>query len=119
NWQSFLAGLGERDATGRRLATRLKFSEPRQVEGDVLVLGFFYSIHRDKIEETEARRAVEQALAAFCGRRRVFLKCELAPARPVESQAKTKYEAAAEDPVVRAAMRLGGRIVDVRLPDQP
>ncbi|HBY93514.1 MAG TPA: DNA polymerase III subunit gamma/tau [Chloroflexi bacterium] len=118
NWEAFLARLRERDAVGRRLAARLKFCEPRQVESGTLVLGFFYSIHRDKIEELEARRASEEALATFCGQPRVALKCELAPKRTSDAPAKTKFEEAAEDPVVRAAMRLGGRIVDVRLPNQ-
>lgn len=118
NWETFLAQLRERDATGRRLAARLKFCEPRQIENGTLVLGFFYSIHRDKIEELEARRASEEALATFCARPRVALKCELAPKRTSDGSAKTKFEEAAEDPVVRAAMRLGGRIVDVRLPNQ-
>jgi hypothetical protein len=117
-WDAFLNSLRAQGGNGRILAARLRFCEPREVDGETLVLGFFYSIHRDKIEEVETRRAVENALGAFCGRRRVSLRCELAPKREATSPAKTKYEEAAEDPIVRTALKLGGRIVDVRIPDQ-
>ncbi|MBA3531421.1 MAG: DNA polymerase III subunit gamma/tau [Ardenticatenales bacterium] len=113
-FKEFLAGRGE---AGKRSALRLKFCEPHALEGQRLTLGFFYSLHLEKIQKQNERLVVEQALSAFRGAP-ITLQCDLVPKGAPPPAGKTKFEQAAEDPVVREASRQGGRIVDVYLPDQ-
>lgn len=116
-WADFQQYLSQQGEDGKRASLRLKFCEPHALDQDTLTLGFFYSIHRDKIEKPQERVAIEHALQTFSGTNLRVLTI-LAPKEKPLHAAKTKYEEAAEDPVVKEAMKLGGRIVEVVLPDQ-
>ncbi len=117
HWPEFQGYLGQQGEDGKRASLRLKFCEPHAVDPDTLTLGFFYSIHRDKIEKPQERIVVERALQAFSGTN-LRVQTVLAPKDQPMQAGKTKYEEAAEDPVVKEAMKLGGRITEVSLPDQ-
>jgi DNA polymerase-3 subunit gamma/tau len=117
HWPEFQGYLGQQGEDGKRASLRLKFCEPHAVDPDTLTLGFFYSIHRDKIEKPQERTVVERALQAFSGTN-LRVQTVLAPKDQPMQAGKTKYEEAAEDPVVKEAMKLGGRIAEVYLPDQ-
>ncbi len=111
-WESFKEFLVKQGEDGQRAALRLKFCEPHAVDEDSLTLGFYYSIHKEKIETPRERAVVERSLQAFSGSP-LAVHCLLAPKPGSLESAKTKYEEAAEDPVVREAMRHGARIVEV------
>ncbi|HEX8684342.1 MAG TPA: DNA polymerase III subunit gamma/tau [Ardenticatenaceae bacterium] len=117
HWPEFQRYLGQQGEDGQRASLRLKFCEPHAVDPDTLTLGFFYSIHRDKIEKPQERTVIERALQAFSGTK-LRVQTVFAPKDQPMQAGKTKYEEAAEDPVVKEAMKLGGRIAEVYLPDQ-
>ncbi|MDQ7029910.1 MAG: DNA polymerase III subunit gamma/tau [Ardenticatenia bacterium] len=117
HWPEFLTWLQNRGGGHRRLAVRLKFGRPLALKEDTLMLGFTYSIHRDKVAEPETSRMLQRALQEFAGVP-LSVECRWVPDQHHVSPARTKFEKAAEDPLVRAALQLGGHIVDVRVPDQ-
>lgn len=116
-WPQFLAWLQEQGGDYRRLAVRLKFGEPHALVADTLTLRFAHSIHRDKVAERETRLLLQKALREFGGAL-LRVECVWIPEGQPVTPARTKFEEAAEDPLVRAALQLGGRIVDVRLPER-
>ncbi len=97
---------------GQRAALRLKFCAPHAMDETSLTLGFHYTIHLDKIRAPRERSVVEQALAQFGGRS-LLVQCVLAPPEQSAQGGKSKFEAAAADPVVREALKQGARILDV------
>ncbi len=111
-WDDFKSFVTQQGEDGQRAALRLKFCEPHAVEGATLTLGFPYSIHKEKIESPTERQVVEQAIQRFTGQR-IAIHCVLAPTGQPRQNAKSKYEEAAQDPVVREALRHGARIVEV------
>lgn len=117
-WGDFLEWLRERGGPYRRLAVRLKFGHPHAIEQNTLQLSFAYSIHRDKVTEPETSRLLRRAIQEFAGAS-LAVECLWMPDRKGLSPARTKFEEATDDPLVRAALQLGGRIVDVRVPEQP
>ncbi len=117
HWPRFLEWLRTRGGPYRRLAVRLKFGQPHALENDTLTLRFAHSIHRDKVAERESRTMLQKALREFGGAP-LLVECVWSPNQQAAQPARTKFEEAAEDPLVRAALKLGGRIVDVRLPQE-
>lgn len=114
-WPEFLDWLKDQGPKGKRLAIRLKFGRPHAVKDETLLLQFAYSIHKDKVEEQETRTLLQRAIKKYTN---VSLRvdCVWIPNEEHSVPAKTKYQMAAEDPIVREALKLGGRIVDVRIP---
>lgn len=97
----------------------MRSCRPVAVEGDVVVLGFDYDFHRGKVEEERNRRDVEEALSSLVGQR-YRVRCVLAQGvrqeRAVASPQRSTSDASVEqiatdDPVVRAAVKLGAKIV--------
>jgi hypothetical protein len=95
------------------------------VEGDIVVLGFDYDFHRGKVEEERNRLDVEEALSDVVGGK-YRVRCVLAqgsqregavvlPQRSTESVGERPVPSAeqtvADDPLVRAAVELGAKIV--------
>lgn len=73
----------------------MRDGKPVNVEEGVLLIGFPYSFHRDKVGEEANRRAVEDALTQLLGRP-VRVRCVLlagsggrSPARPTPARAPT------------------------------
>ncbi len=116
-WPTVLTAIKPRN---RNVEALLKDSQPIAVEGRTLVLGFFYSFHKERIEDVRAKGLVEQALSQVMGQP-YRIRCVLTSRTPEEierERPKNKFEEAAEDPVVQAAVKLGGRITDVRMPSE-
>nr|WP_290667270.1 DNA polymerase III subunit gamma/tau [Ardenticatena sp.] len=117
-WPDFLEWLNNRGDKGKRLAIRLKFGEPYRLDGDTLTLRFAHSIHKEKVEEPETRGLVQRAIKSFGGAP-LTIRCVWIPDEQMDApRAKTKYEEAAEDPLIQTAMKIGARIVDVYLPNE-
>ncbi|MCB0078298.1 MAG: DNA polymerase III subunit gamma/tau [Anaerolineales bacterium] len=112
-WEAVLARLDDMGETGQRAALRLKFGHPHEVDGAKLVIGFPFSIHKEKLEAPADRQAMLRALRAVGGET-LEAELRLVPrTAPASSPPKTKFELAADDPVVQEALRHGGHIVDV------
>jgi hypothetical protein len=88
------------------------------VEGDTVVLGFEFDLHRARAEEESNKRDVEEVLSSLAGRP-VMVRCVLAKRRgtsprtrgsgtPPVSAPGDEFD---EDPVVRAALDLGAQVV--------
>ncbi|MEE8390571.1 MAG: DNA polymerase III subunit gamma/tau [Anaerolineae bacterium] len=116
NWPEFLNALRPRNLS---LEALMRSCRPVAVEGDVVVLGFDYDFHRGKVEEDRNRRDVEEALSGLVGQK-YRVRCVLARGVPQEravaSPRRSTLDASAEqtvtdDPVVRAAVELGAKIV--------
>ena len=101
----------------------MRSSEPIAIEGDVVVLGFEYDLHRGRAEEEANRRDVEDVLSHLIGRP-CQVRCVLArqhnPAQPIsppptrpasEQSAAPLADGIDDDPVVQAAIDLGAQVV--------
>jgi DNA polymerase-3 subunit gamma/tau len=121
-WAEFLNALRPRNLS---LEALMRSCRPVAVEGDVVVLGFDYDFHRGKVEEERNKRDVEEALSGLVGQE-YRVRCVLArgtqkeratvpPQRPAEfvrGEALSPVErTVVDDPVVRAAVELGAKIV--------
>jgi len=69
-----------------------------------VVLGFYYSFHKEKIEDTKYRRLVEKKLKEVFGRT-YKIQCVL-----VDSKKEIPSQASTQNPVIKAALEMGARI---------
>jgi hypothetical protein len=132
NWAHILAEMRPHSLQVEAL---LRSGRAEAVEGNVVVLGFPYAFHKERVEEPKCQALVEQVfsrvLGTPCGIRCVFVSKSSSkttpqpPKTPRPEPAKgdgkerelkgDKYRAIAEDPVVRAAVdKYGAQVVDVQ-----
>ncbi|MFQ6014700.1 MAG: DNA polymerase III subunit gamma/tau [Anaerolineae bacterium] len=113
-WQDFLATVKSHN---RSVEALLKSCEPLSVQGDRVVLGFYYQFHKGKIEEPQCKVLVEKVLSQMLGQS-YQVECVLTPnpqRGKKEGTRKDKFQAAAEDPLVKAAVKMyGAHIADVQ-----
>jgi DNA polymerase-3 subunit gamma/tau len=100
----------------RSLEALMRSCTPKAVDGDVVVLSFAHSFHRDKVQEDQNKRVVEDALSELLGsqcRIRCVLDSALADSKAgSEPDAAGSVDEAEQDPVVRAAVEdLGAQVV--------
>ena len=67
-WGLFIASLAGEGQSGNLDAFMRSACDPVAVEGDVLVLGFYYSFHKEKIEDRQYRQVVERKLKEVFGK---------------------------------------------------
>lgn len=125
--------LGEMKLSNRSVEALLKSCQPVGVEGQEVVLGFYYAFHKEKIEEPKSKLLVEsiisQVVSSPCR-----IRCVLSPksgrqTQPDQEPAKRpqkdasqdeetprdKYSSIAEDPLIQEAVsKYGARVVDVQ-----
>ncbi len=133
NWARILAEIRPHNRSAEAL---LRSGRAEAVEGNVVVLGFPYAFHKERVEEPKCQALVEQVFSRVLGNP-CRIRCILVSKNnskstrqpkarrpePVkvkkeradgESQ-EDKYRAIAEDPVVRAAVdKYGAQVVDVQ-----
>jgi DNA polymerase-3 subunit gamma/tau len=102
-WTEFVDTLRGVGSGGNVDAFLRSACEPEAVEGDTLVLAFFHTFHKDKIEDPKYCRMVEKKLAEKFGNPSK-VRCVL---RPKAEQRPT------EGHLVKAALEMGGRITSV------
>jgi len=138
NWAQILAEIRPHNRSAEAL---LRSGHAEAVEGNVVVLGFPYAFHKERVEEPKCQALVEQVFNRVLGSP-CRIRCILAsksssktthlaqqrrqpPKTPRPEPAKgdgkdrelkeNKYRAIAEDPVVRAAVnKYGAQVVDVQ-----
>jgi DNA polymerase-3 subunit gamma/tau len=104
-WKDFVKACRGEGSSGNLDALLRGFCKPVALEGDTLVLGFSAEFHKSKIEDPKYRHLVEKKLGEiFQASYRV--RCVL-----LDREQKVKPEIAAENPLLRAALELGARIV--------
>jgi DNA polymerase-3 subunit gamma/tau len=102
-WGDFVETLRGMGSSGNLDAFLRSACEPVAVEGDTLVLAFYYSFHKEKIEDAKYRHLIEKKLSEKFGSPSK-VRCVLKP------KAKQK---AMEGHLVRAALEMGGRVTSV------
>jgi hypothetical protein len=79
-------------------------------DGEVLVLGFPYEFHRERIEDLKNRAVVEDVITRALNRK-IRIRCALISREAVATA--DPFQAAMEDPIVRSAISLGARVRSV------
>jgi hypothetical protein len=132
NWARILAEIRPHNRSAEAL---LRSGRAEAVEGNVVVLGFPYAFHKERVEEPKCQALVEQVFSRVLGdpcRIKCILVSKSSPKttrqppktprpEPAEGDVKDreskedKYRAIAEDPVVRAAVdKYGAQVADVQ-----
>jgi DNA polymerase-3 subunit gamma/tau len=83
------------------------------LQEDVVVLHARYHFHKEKLESERARRMVEDAISDILGER-CRIKCILSSEPPVPEPDEDDLEQLAEDPMIKAGLKLGGEIGSVK-----
>jgi DNA polymerase-3 subunit gamma/tau len=108
-WREFIKSLRGEGSSGNLDAFLRSACDPVALEDDTLVLGFYYSFHKEKIEDAKYRHLVEKKLKEVFGRP-YKIRCILVDSkREVSSQART------QNPVIKAALEMGARISEEEL----
>ncbi|NWF77052.1 MAG: DNA polymerase III subunit gamma/tau [Chloroflexi bacterium] len=104
HWKEFIKSLRGEGSSGNLDAFLRSACDPVALEDDTLVLGFYYSFHKEKIEDAKYRHLVEKKLKEVFGRP-YKIRCILVdPKKEVPSRART------QNPVVKAALEMGAKI---------
>jgi len=106
-WADFIDSLRGVGSSGNLDAYLRDACEPAEIEGDTLVVAFYYSFHKERVDDVKYRRMVEQRLAERLGKA-MKIRCILRPHKKAVAKQK-----AIDNPVVRAAIEMGGRITSV------
>jgi hypothetical protein len=108
-WREFIQSLRGEGSSGNLDAFLRSACNPVALEDDTLVLGFYYSFHKEKIEDAKYRHLVEKKLQKIFGRP-YKIRCIL-----VDSKSEVSSQARTQDPVIKAALEMGARISEEEL----
>jgi DNA polymerase-3 subunit gamma/tau len=108
-WREFIKSLRGEGSSGNLDAFLRSACDPIGLEDDTLVLGFYYSFHKEKIEDTKYRHLVEKKLKEVFGRA-YKVRCILVDyKKEIPSQPRT------QNPVIKAALEMGAKITEEEL----
>ncbi len=98
----------------------LKSCQPVAVEEDIVVLGFYYPFHKGRIEEPRCKGLVEEVLSQAMGQP-YHIECVLLADRERRRRPPKKrdLEEVKEDPLIKAALEMGGEITEVKHTQNP
>jgi hypothetical protein len=105
-WKEFIGSLRGEGSSGTLDAFLRSACDPISLEDDTLVLGFYYSFHKEKIEDAKYRHLVEKKLSEVFGRP-YKIRCVL-----VEQKKGFTPEDRIQNPVIKAALEMGATISD-------
>ncbi len=109
-WSRVLAEIKSRNM---HVEAILKDCQLAAVEGDMVVLSARYPFHKEKLDDDRAKQLVEQVMSMVVGQP-CRIKCILAPeGAKQERKGNDNIQAAADDPLVKAALEMGYRVVDI------
>ncbi|MDP6511387.1 MAG: DNA polymerase III subunit gamma/tau [Dehalococcoidia bacterium] len=100
HWKQVINQFRGMGSTGTLDALLRQACHPVALEGETLVLGFYNQWHKEKIEDPKYRHMVERKLSELFDTP-CQVRCVLTERRKVS-----------QEPMVRAALELGGRIVN-------
>jgi hypothetical protein len=104
HWREFIKSLRGEGSSGNLDAFLRSACDPMGLEDDTLVLGFYYSFHKEKIEDAKYRHLVERKLKQVFGRP-YNIRCIL-----VDSKREAPSQPRTQNPVIKAALEMGARI---------
>jgi hypothetical protein len=100
HWGQMLTRLRQKNKSTEAL---LKDAQPIAVEGNLITIGFFYELHKERVEKDKnAKGQIEKIFTEMFGAP-CRIKCIISPK-------KQKIKAAQDDPMIRAAMNMGAVI---------
>jgi DNA polymerase-3 subunit gamma/tau len=108
-WREFIQSLRGEGSSGNLDAFLRSACNPVALEDDTLVLGFYYSFHKEKIEDAKYRHLVEKKLQKIFGRP-YKIRCVL-----VDSKRENTPPKSTQNPVIKAALEMGARISEKEL----
>jgi DNA polymerase-3 subunit gamma/tau len=108
-WREFIKSLRGAGSSGNLDAFLRSACDPVALEDDTLVLGFYYSFHKEKIEDAKYRYLVEKKLKEVFGRP-YKIRCIL-----VDYKREDPSQARTQNPVIKAALEMGAIIRDEEL----
>ena len=104
DWNKVLARVRPYNKMAEAL---LRDAEPVRVEGDLVVLGFYYQGHAERFEKQANGKAMIEKAMAEIFQTPCRVRCVLSPK-------KAKLKAVEEDPLIRAAVnQLGAEITEI------
>ena len=104
HWRDFIRSLRGEGSGGNLDAFLRSACDPVDLDGDTLVLGFYYSFHKEKIEDVKYRHLVEKKLKEVFGRP-YKIRCVL-----VDHKRDLPAEPKTQNALVKAALEMGARI---------
>jgi DNA polymerase-3 subunit gamma/tau len=108
-WREFIKSLRGEGSSGNLDAFLRSACDPVALEDDTVVLGFYYSFHKEKIEDAKYRHLVEKKLKDVFGQP-YKIRCILVNSkREIPSQTRT------QNPVIKAALEMGAKISEEEL----
>ncbi|MCW5853578.1 MAG: DNA polymerase III subunit gamma/tau [Anaerolineae bacterium] len=113
-WEAFLAAVNQQD---KRVGGLLKDCYPLEATVNQVTLGVYYSFHQKQLEDTKRRGLLEDVLSRTLGSP-VRVQFKLTPKTKAEMDAerpKNPLQEATDDPVVKEAVRMGGKITGISL----
>ncbi len=105
-WKEFIQALHGEGSSGNLDAFLRSACEPLGIEDGTLILGFYYSFHKEKIEDPKYKHLVERKLREVFGQP-YQVRCVLT-SRGKEAQTKPEMDI----PLVKAALEMGAKIID-------
>lgn len=102
-WGNMLTSLRKSSKSTEAL---LRDAQVLAVDGQQITIGFFYELHKTRVEgDKHAKPQIEKIFGQIFGSP-VRIRCVVSPK-------KQKMKAAQDDPLIRAALNMGGKITDV------
>jgi len=108
-WREFIKSLRGEGSSGNLDAFLRSACDPVALEDDTLVLGFYYSFHKEKIEDAKYRHLVEKKLKEVFGQP-YKIRCIL-----VDYKRENPSQARTQNPVIKAALEMGAKISEEKL----
>ena len=103
-WKEFIQSLRGEGSSGSLDAVLRSACEPVSLEDDTLVLGFYHSFHKEKLEDPKYQYLVERKLKEVFGRS-YKVKCIL-----VENKRTVLNQPKEQIPLIKAALQMGAEI---------
>ena len=105
-WKEFIRAMHGEGSSGNLDAFLRSACEPVNIEDSTLILGFYHSFHKEKIEDPKYKHLVEKKLQEFFGQP-YKLRCII-----IEYEKETEDKFETENPLVQAVLEMGAKIID-------
>ena len=106
-WPELVDALKGQGSKGSLDALLRNACEPIAIEGETLVVGFYYPFHKSKIEDPKYRHLVEKKVSEVFGAP-YKIRCDLVTRESPPPAARTPDQG----PLVQAALEMGARVLD-------
>ena len=103
-WKEFIQSLHGEGSSGSLDALLRSACKPMALEDDTLILGFYYTFHKEKIEDPKYRHLVEKKLKEVFGQP-YKIKCTL-----IDQDKNISPQSKKQSPLIKAALEMGAEL---------